>query len=295
MRLIVLSLLLSISSVGRTQQISVKGGFLEDSVAIGEEIHFWLSAKYPPDLQLVLPDTNYNFAPYEFVEKTYLPSELIGQQAEDSAVYTLQSFEIDPIQYLQLSAIILADGDSLALACEMDSIIFKELAPVVTDTTRLKTNIEFQAVGRQFNYPLLWIILVALFVLVSVFVLVFGGKIRKSWKIKKLKKEYQTFSNIISEHIRKLKENPQPALAETALTHWKTYLEKLEKVPYTKYTSSEILEQQRNAELRDTLRQIDKTVYGKIPQNDIFERFQDIEDFTQHRYSMTLDELKNGK
>ncbi len=289
-----LCLFMLLPVIGQAQQIRLEGGFVEDSLGIGEEIHFWMHARYPMEMQLMLPDTNTSFRNFEFVRKDFTPTRLIDGMAYDSAAYTLQSFEIDPVQFLKLSAIVLTDGDSLTIESNLDSIYFRALVPVVTDTTELKTNLDYQSVHRQFNFPLFWIVVVGLIVVAIIFFLVFGGKIRKQLKLKRLRKDYQLFSEGISRYIKDLESRPEPNTAEEALALWKRYLEKLERQPYTKYTTKEILTMERNSELKDTLKEIDKTVYGKIEQTDIYQRFQDIEDFTQHRYSMALDRLKNG-
>jgi len=294
LRLILLGLFISATNLALSQEIVVKGGFVEDSISIGEEVHFWLRAEYPPNIQLIFPDTNYTFAPYEFLDKSFTETSLLNNLAKDSAVYSLQSFEIDPVQFLKLSAIVLTEQDSLELESNTDSIYFRELAPVVSDTTQLKTNLEFQTVNRQFNFPLLWIIMGALVIVAVILVLVFGNRVRKYFRIKRMRKEYQTFVITLTDQIQTLKGEPRPDVAESALNNWKQYLERLESVPYTKLTSKEILAQDKNAELQDTLKEIDKTVYGKIEQQEIYKHFQEIEDFTQHRYSLALEEVKNG-
>ena len=283
-----------ISTVSLCQEVQIKGGFIEDSVGVGEEIKFWLSASYPPSMQLVFPDSNYNFAPYELTRKDFKPTTLKNGLAYDSATYYLQSFEIDAVQYLQLDAFVISEDDSLRLTSNSDSIFFKELAPIVTDTTRLKTNLDFQAVQRQFNFPFLWIVLGAVGIVVLILLLAFGNRLRKYFKMKKMKRDYELFESSLSKHINSLKALPAPEVAEAALTDWKKYLEKLESIPYTKLTSKEILSNHQNVELKNTLRDIDKTVYGKAHIPEIYKNFKEIEDFTQHRYSMALEELRNG-
>ena len=283
-----------VSFISLCQEIEVRGGFIEDSVGIGEEIQFWLAADYPPSMQLIFPDSNYSFAPYELTVKEFESTKLVNGLAYDSAIYKLQSFEIDPIQYLKLDAIVVTEEDSIRLSSNTDSIFFKELAPVVTDTTRLKTNLDFQAVNRQFNFPLLWIVLGAFGIVALILFIAFGNRIRKHFKIKKMKRDYTLFVSSLSNHINSLKSDPEPETAEAALIDWKKYLEKLESIPYTKLTSKEILANNQNSELKNTLRDIDKTVYGKANIPEIYKNFQEIEDFTQHRYSLALEEVKNG-
>lgn len=276
-----------------SQELEIKGGFFEDSIGIGEEVHFWMTASYPADFEMILPDSTYDFGNYEYSSKYFTESQQQENIVFDSAVYGLISFEIDPIQYLSLTAFTLSDADSISINTPEDSIYYRELVDFVTDTTKLITNTQYSSVNRQFNFPLLWIILGSLGVILVIVLLVFGKKIRTAIKIRKMKKDYEKFSESITVYIRELKNKPKPQVAEDALKLWKGYLEKLEEKPYTKLTTKEILSFRSNQELRDTLKSIDRTVYGRVEQTEIFKSFQQVEDFTQHRYAMILDELKS--
>ncbi len=276
------------------QEIKVRTGFVQDSLGIGEPVQFWLSANYPAEIEVILPDSAYDFSPFEIIGRTFTPTFAEGNMAYDSAVYTLQSFEIDLVQYLSIDALILEGADTVVLTSDPDSIYFRELVAAVTDTTQLKTNLAYREVDGVFNYPLWSFIALGIFILMILTLIIFGKKIARNFRLKKLRKEYEQFSYKISLHINNLKEEPAPQVAENALSDWKKYLERLEKVPYSKFTTKEILAFDNNQELKDTLKIIDRTVYGKVEQKEIFKSFQDIEDFTQHRYTMALDRIKNG-
>lgn len=276
------------------QEIVVKGGFVEDHMKIGEDIHYWLSARYPLKLDLILPDTTYDFTPFEFSGKTYFPSRAEGELLIDSAVYTLQSYEIEPMQYLDLPAFVLnPTGDSTVIRINPDSIVFTELAPVVTDSTRLKTNLAYQNVSKQFNYPLMWIVLAALTILSIILFLIFGKKVQKWWLLRKMRKQYEAFSEELTVSIRNIKESPSQKQAEITLSQWKKFIEILENKPFSKYTTKEIMALDYTAELNITLKNIDRCVYGHKMNDSLFKDFQVIEDFTQHRYNVITDQIKN--
>ncbi|MEM6737477.1 MAG: hypothetical protein AAGC64_10105, partial [Bacteroidota bacterium] len=289
---IILSLLLSYPL--KSQEIVVKGGFVEDSLVIGQKINYWITAAYPPGLEMIFPDSNTTFSPFEFADKTYFPTLLQDSLAFDSTVYTLQSFEIAPIQYLQLAAIILEE-DSTVFQTPLDSIFLTELALVVTDTTKLKTNLNYQAVTREFNYPLLYYILVGLAVLILILSLILGKRIIRYFKIRKLTRDYRNFSKTFSGLINHLKRSPEPETAEKALAIWKTYLERLDKVSFSSFTTKEILSLNFTQELSDPLKSIDKVVYGKRIQENVYQDFQQIEDFSDERFQKKIAEIKNGK
>jgi len=288
----ILGFLIGVVSYG--QKIDVSGGFVEDSLKIGQDIHYWLKAKYPSNLELILPDTTFDFSPFEFSAKTYFPSSIQGDIIADSAVYTLQSYEIDPVQYLSLPAFVISNGDSTKLDAAPDSIYFFELAPVVTDTTKLKTNLAYQDVNTEFNYPVLWIVIAVLAVLALIVFLVFGKKIKKYFQLKRLKKEYIQFSEDLTFSIRSLKKEPTQKQAEHALSIWKNFLEKLESRPFSKLTTKEIMALDYTNELNGTLKNIDRCVFGGKVTDTLYKDFQAIEDFTQYRYSVIIDQIKNG-
>ncbi|MEM9340510.1 MAG: hypothetical protein AAGA66_17380 [Bacteroidota bacterium] len=241
------------------------------------------------------PDSNASFFPFEYAAKRFFPTKVINELAYDSTIYLLQSFEIDPVQYLSLTATILDGEDSTVIKTPIDSIYLRALAPVVSDTTQLLTNADYISVTRAFNYSLLYIILGAVLILLVVLALVFGKKILKYFKLRKLRKEYETFSQMLTAFIRELKKRPDPDTAEYALNTWKKYQEKLEQFPFTKLTTREILVKEVNQELEKPLKSIDRLIYGKRDTETVYQDFQQIEDFTQHRYNKKVDEIKHGK
>lgn len=285
-------MLLTLCSQG--QQINVRGGFVEDSLLIGQNINYWLTASYPASMEMVFPDSNYTFSPFEYADKTYFTTQFRDGLAFDSTVYTLQSFEIDPVQYLQLTTVVLG-LDSTVIESPLDSIFLTELAPVVSDTTKLKENLAFQDVNTQFNYPLFYYILGGVILLVIILLLIFGNRIIKYFRLRKLEKDYKSFTEAFNAYINKLKDSPEPDMAEQALTIWKRYQQKLDKVAFTTLTTKEILTLEFASELEKPLKSIDRTVYGKRIQESIYQDFQQIEDFTDDRFRKKVEELKHGK
>ncbi|MBC6400552.1 MAG: hypothetical protein GDA51_09790 [Ekhidna sp.] len=289
----VLAALISFSA--SSQEIFVRGGFVEDSLVIGQNINYWVAAEYPPIMEMVFPDSNADFSPFEWADKQYFPSQLVGKQAYDSTVYTLRSFEIDPVQYLQLDAFILNHTDSIRFTIPMDSIYLAELAPVVTDTTALKTNLTYQAVGQQFNYPLFYYILAGLVLLILLLLLIFGKRISRYFRLRRLARDYRTFSEALDTYVSSLKKEPSAELAEKALSLWKIYQQKLDKVAFTTFTTKEILSLKFANELENPLKSIDRAVYGNRADKNLYQEFQLIENFTQERYQKRVEKIRHGK
>lgn len=276
------------------QEVQVRGGFIQEGMKLGEPVNFWMSARYPGNVELLLPDSNYSFSPFEFAGRRYFESRLQDQTIIDSVVYTLQSYEIDRVQYLDLPAFVLRSGDTTELRTSTDSVLLFQLTKDVSDTTRLKENLAYQDVPTYFNYPLWSIIFGGLAIVVVAVFLIFGGRIRRTLKLRKLRKEYRIFSEHLNAYIHTLKTEPEHHTAEKAISEWKRFLETLEETPFSKLTTKEIVAMDYTSELRDTLRNIDRSVYGHLRKEDLYKDFQAVEDFTQHRYAVVTDRIKNG-
>ena len=191
--LVFVVVILSFYNNAKGQEIILKGGFLRDSVKIGENVDYWLTLTYNPSLQAVLPDSNYNFAPFELYTKKYFPSKISNTQIVDSAIYSLQTYEIDPVLFLETTAVLFSKGDSFKIQSNADSIFLDLLDTQITDTTSLKANTSYADVRNQFNYPLYSYILAALGVIAIIILVVFGKKIRRHFLLKKLKKDLKMF------------------------------------------------------------------------------------------------------
>jgi len=281
----------------QSQEIKINGGFIEDSLQLGSTVHYWVTAEYPMEIEVLFADSNYNFSPFEYADKFFVETELRNDNAFDSVVYGLQSFEIDLIQKLQLPVFVVQSNDSIILTTPLDSLFFEELVPLqqVSDTTQLIQNTQYNPVDRLYNYPLMWIILGILLAISLIIFFTFGQKIRNYFTIRRLKKEYGLFSNFISQLINLLKESVDQERAAQGLTHWKNYLERLELQPFSKLTTKEILALEFTSELKEALQNIDKNVYGNQKDPELYKSFQEVEDFTQHRFHMKIEDIKNGK
>ena len=277
------------------QEIRVEGGFVEDSMLIGKPVSYWMTASYPLELEMVLPDSLFSFAPFEYNSKEYFPTRLVDNLAFDSTVYKIESFEIDLVQYLSMPAITLDGQDSLVVRTSLDSIYLMQLAHMVSDTTQLIANSNYETVTTFFNFPLLYVVLGLLVIVAGVVFLIYGNKLMKILKLRRMQKDYQKFSDGLSHYIQGLKQSPEADLAEQALVYWKQYQERLDKYPFTKLTTKEILAQSFTKELEKPLHSIDRLVYGKRDTETVFQDFQQIEDFAQHRYNKKVAEIKDGK
>ncbi len=278
----------------QAQEIKPVGQFMADSLKIGEPIDYALSVRYPTSQQVLFPDSSFNYQPFEFLAKQYFPTRIEGEIAIDSAIYTLTSFEIDKVQQLGLPIFVATSKDSIAIRATADSVFLQELIPVVSDSLELKANTEYFEVPFAINYPYITIGIIVFIVILVVVYFVFGKTIRKNLKLRKLRKEYEKFSQQFESSINQVRTKVDPKLSEQCVGIWKAYMERLEEKPYTKLTTRELVNTGISQDILGTLKDIDRNIYGSKDIKDIHRNFEQLEDYTLERYQEKVREVKNG-
>lgn len=81
---------------------------------------------------------------------------------------------------------------------------------------------------------------------------------------------------------------------EEILGDWKKYMEKLEREPYTKLTTKELIGLHADQRLKDNLRSIDRYIYGNIKERPLHEHFEKLLEYSIERYEVRLKELRDG-
>src|SRR5688572_31149106 len=159
---IVLFLFAQVTTYSQEQEIRVSGGFVKDSVQIGESVGYYLAVAYPKSLTVLFPDSTYNFAPFEFNKKKFSPTFTSNGISHDSVVYYLSTFEVDSVQFLNLPVFVASARDCTAYNPLRDSIFLIEAVTNAPDSVEaknleLKTNTIYERVFSQFNYIILLI------------------------------------------------------------------------------------------------------------------------------------------
>ena len=279
------------------QEVNVRGGFFVDSLRVGDETGFYLSARYPDNLNIVFPDSSFNYGPFDFVRKDYFPTQTKSGQSYDSVIYYLTTFEIDPLQMLSLPVFQLNEADSTTYQTDIDTVALIELARNIPDTVTVQTlplreNTIHENVPKNFNYPVLIISLVALFVVAVIVWIVFGKNIRKHFKVKKMLKAHRRFLEVYDQQINAIKTTFSSTQTEHALAHWKRYMEQLESRPYTKLTTRETVRIENNDVLSKNLQSIDGAIYGHNTR--VVESLESLKQFADQRFGKKVEEVKHG-
>ena len=288
-------LLLLLPFMGQAQEIQLKGRFLADSSKIGEPVLYSFRVRYPRNLNILLPDSTFNFAPFEFLAKTYFPTQSDSLYSTDSVVYTLASYELANIQQLRLPAYLVQGRDSSAVWTTADSLRVLEMIPVLTDSAAFVENTSYIPVEKEFNY--LYALLGGLLTigLFTALGFVFSAPIKRQYKIYQLKRSFRKYEKEYKEALASYEAREGNIRPENLLGIWKSYMEQLEKVPYTKLTTKEISSLQRNGtDLNRILRPIDRGIYGTMSDNRMAQSFQELHTVASHSYHNRVKEVRHA-
>ncbi len=279
------------------QDVKVRSGFFLDSLKIGEPSGFFLTTTYPTNVNILYPDSSFNFFPFEFDRKKYFPTETTEGKSYDSVVYYLSTFELDEIQTLRLPIFQLNPQDCTTFESNIDSIRLVLTANDIPDTVSLQTlplkvSIAFQNVPYDFNYPILFLVLFILVVAFAVAWVFFGKKIRKHFRLKRMLKAHQQFLDAFTSSIENVRTAFSPTSTEHSVSFWKKYMEQLEARPYTKLTTREMIRIQKDEALSKNLQTIDGAIYGH--NTSVVDSLQSLKSFADERFNKKLEELKRG-
>jgi hypothetical protein len=280
----------------QAQAIKVRGQILADSIKIGKPFPYSLAVEYPSEIRLLFPDSAFRFTPFEFADKQYFPTVTTNGISKDSAVYYLETYEVDSLQSLALPIFVLTDSDSTAVFADPDQVWLHHLVTMALDSIDepklpLKVNTQYEPVPSNFNYVVAGLIGAVVFVLLIIAWIIFGKRIVQSLKIRRMRKAFDAFAQKFAHQVESMKTNYSPAVAEQSLVLWKQYLETLEGRPLTKFSSTEIVQATGHDILRMPLNTVDRLIYaGEKPQS--FDAFYDLKSYSEDRFQQKLQELK---
>lgn len=276
------------------QNFEPQGKFIQQETKIGEEISYTLSVMYDRNLNVLFPDSTYNFGSFEYNSRTYFTTKSDSSLSFDSVIYNLSTFEIDTIQYLQLPIFIMSEEDSLPIYSSIDSIRLVQVVTEIPENPEFKANTELVNMRRQFNYPYLLIALGVITFLALIVALFFGKQLAKTWKVYRMKRIHEKFIKQFFNLMRDVSSNNPSQTPEHVLAEWKIYMERLEKKPISKLTTKEILVLHNSASLKENLRLIDRCIYAEERGNDLFASFDNLMKFSIEIYDQKITEIKKG-
>lgn len=264
-----------------------KGKFLSDSVRVGLPVQYALSYRHKETADVFFPDSAYNFSPFEMVKREYFNTVTDQYGSLDSVIYTLISFEVTPIQELSLPVYVRAKRDCTRVFAPMDYVILSSIikSNVNIDTLSLKKDTRLIPIAQQVNFPLIFLIIIGLLLMVGMVFWFFGKPIRRQIRLFNFKRRYDDFRKLF-QRLSRGTEDTKRRLEniEKAVVLWKKYIERIENKPFTTFTTKEILDNLKDNRLSDALREIDATVYGGVYSNQTIASLQVLQELAEGLY-----------
>ena len=170
-----------------SQKIDYNIILLEDSIKIGDSITLISTLKYPENIEIIQPDSSYNFGSLDFIGKKTFPSLKKDNLIYDSTIYFLRTFEIDSIQKIDLSAVILNDDDSLNIISNKESIYL--IYQVEDISSKTKENTILRTIKSIFNSEKIITYISIFLIILACLYVIFKKRIKKYFKVRRLKKD----------------------------------------------------------------------------------------------------------
>ncbi|WP_207430039.1 hypothetical protein [Sabulibacter ruber] len=277
--------------------MKVDGYFLQDSVELGKSLKYVLRSKHAPQAEVVFPDSTFNFAPFELVRKDFYPTRTVKGVSTDSTIYTLRTFNLKPVQALQLTARLFYSGDTLLLQADRDSVVLIQNVTTVSDDLPLKSATPLMPVIEQFNYIYWGMGAVAAAILIGGVWVLFGKSINTRYKLYVLQKDQNQFQSRLQTTRDRFKRLKTLDHLERAIILWKNYLTKLEDTEINSFTTKEITTYYEEDErVSNALRVCDRAIYGNIISDDeteVADSLTQLAEFAAQRYVLIRDNLRN--
>jgi hypothetical protein len=299
LKYLIINTLLFIISQKTTAQVPSwtppKGKFLSVSMKVGLPVQYALSYRHDATKDVFFPDSTYNFAPFELVDRKYFPTVTNEFGSLDSVVYTFISFDVTPKQELSLPVYVRTKQDCTRIFAPMDYVILKSIIKpnVSIDTMQLKKDTRLVPIAEQINFPLIFLIILGILVLGGIIFWFFGEPIRRQIRLFNFRRRFDDFQKLFqrlsrgTDDSKKRLEN-----IEKAIVLWKKYIERLENKPFTTFTTKEILDNLKDNRLADALREIDATVYGGVYSRKTIASLQVLQELAEGLYREHREELK---
>ena len=248
--------------LSNAQQIKVDAYFMQDSAKLGERVGYVLKATYPESAQIIFPDSTFDFSPLVLLEKKTFISNTQDSITQDSTIYYVSNFSLDPSSYLTLPVYELARYDSVVHYPLEAELKLKLTLDSIPEQLVFQQNNIYQPLEKSFNWIIIGIILGGILLLLGLLYFFFADKVQEYWNERREKRRWSQFEKRWKTQTALLTQNPSIESADEVIGLWKGYMESITKLPIKEWTSSEIGERLNNLEIFKALRTIDLIIYA---------------------------------
>ena len=244
------------------QKVQVSGYFTKDSARLGERVGYVLKASYPQSAQLIFPDSTFDFSPFVFLEKKTFVSATTEGITQDSSVYFLSNFSLEPSSYLALPVFELNRYDSITHYTTDAELKLKLNLDSIPEQLQFKENNVYQPLDKPFNWFVFSAIIGGILLVVGILFFVFAERIKRLFRKNRERLRWIQFERKWKKLSDLLQQQPNQSTADEAVGLWKGYLEHLRSQPIQEWTSSEIAAALDDKEVFKALRTIDMIIYA---------------------------------
>lgn len=276
-KLICVFLWLSIAHLSYAQELKVEGYFLRDSAMLGQKIGYVLKATYPSSLNVLFPDSTFQYGSMEYLDKEIFTSYTQDSTTLDSAIYYLSNFSLDPVKNYRLPVFEILRYDSISHYPEESLLHLNLTIDEIPEELVFKETNSYQAIKQDFNFLYLIIGVSAFLIIALALVLIFGKKVGKSWRIYQEKKRQKRFLVQWNQTKRTFISQPSLDTADGLLGLWKGRMEALTGNPFREWTATETAAHLERPEVLQDFRKIELIIYADRPAEDVQEACDHLE------------------
>jgi hypothetical protein len=271
---IVLLMLFTITAFAQKPKVY----FFEDSVMVGKEIKMALSYRHSSKSDILFPDSSFDFSPFQFVSYELFETKTEQGKSRDSVVYTLVTYALDSVLYLQPYIKNLASG--VKVYSDSASVFLKSSISG-TAQKRVRETVPLYVVKKDVNLPKLTYYLLGMLVFGFLLFVFFGDWVKIKYSLWKFDRRHKRFL------VEFKKRSGRPKLLnnnERAVQEWKIYMEALEGVPVSTMSTSELGKLYPDPRLEYALKMFDSAIFGGVISEELPVAYQIMEDFAVRRY-----------
>lgn len=268
-----------------------------DSIYVGEPFSATIETIHERKDKLLFPDTTWDFSPFEIISKSWLPTDISDSSLTDYAIYELRTFELDSAQTLQLPVFRIIGEDTLPFYSNADTLHLKFAIDTLPQVIELKENTAFVKPTLPVEQIIASLASVVAILIITVLWVLFGKKIIAATrayfirrKFSKFEEKFQSTFNLIQEDKTKTNE---------LVKVWKNFNEDITGKSFSAMTTKDLLQTFENQDLQIALNNLDKTIYGNKPLNNIEGHYETLKQFafdqSEERVKEVIENAKRSK
>jgi hypothetical protein len=269
------------------RQVQVESFLLTDTVRTGVPVVYALVARHPADTEVLFPDSA-AFQPFLWQGYDFFPTRTRRNISTDSVVYRLVLFQPGSDLRLRLPVYLLNGSDCTAVFSAERKLFFKSSLPP-NPLPVLRKDTDFLPVDTQEDDSQSWLRGIWTAGIAGLGWLLFGRRIRRIFRLYRLRLQNRRFQVGFDRLARRSETGVE---VEKAVVLWKNYMEDLQAIPFSTYTTKEILEQLPDEALAGALQQIDRVIYGQLSPQSAVQALPVLEEVSRQVYRQQREALR---